>query len=116
MTALGGNKHWYTAAELADLALPGLPKTKRKINELAADSRWAFKTDDRDQALARPRAGRGGGFEYHWSILPPATKTAMVQRGLVVELVELPVAANRDSLWDWFDGQPDLGNICIGRG
>jgi len=119
MSATGGGKVWFTAAELAELRLPGLPGTKRKVNELASLQRWAERHDGRDQPLARRRAGRGGGMEYHWGVLPPAAKSALVSRGLI-EAVDggsaaapqaqpAPKAAEpvRDTLWLWFDAQSD---------
>ncbi|QRY97118.1 hypothetical protein JT366_07745 [Sphingomonas paucimobilis] len=52
---LHGGKEWFTAAELAELALAGLPTTKRKINERAAEERWAIAVDAKGMPLARPR-------------------------------------------------------------
>ncbi|CAO4163674.1 DDE-type integrase/transposase/recombinase [Methylorubrum populi] len=68
-------KLWLTAAEIADLALPGLPATKRNINALAEQSGWA----DR-KGLCRPRSRSGGGMEYHLDILPPQARQAYVAR------------------------------------
>lgn len=113
MTAHGGAKHWFTALELAEMALPGLPKTKRKINEAAAERGWAFAVDTAGRPLARPRPGRGGGLEYHHSVLPPATSLALVKRGL---LTSVTLAAgtqtntqtnSRGELWAWLDSQSD---------
>ncbi|WP_425230232.1 transposase domain-containing protein [Sphingomonas sp.] len=70
-------KLWWTAAELADARLPGLPTVKRKINERAAAERWAFAADPAGRPLARPRAGRGGGLEYHRDALPAAARAAL---------------------------------------
>lgn len=64
-------KLWLTSSELADLALPGMPATKRNINLLAEREDWA-----RFSALCRPRAGRGGGVEYHINLLPVASRVA----------------------------------------
>ena len=77
-----GGKCWFTAAELADLALPGLPRQKRKINERAADEFWAVKTDASGAPLARTRQGRGGGTEFHHSVLPAMAKAELVKRGI----------------------------------
>ena len=57
MMGVGGAKTWWTASELADLALPALPRVKRKVNELAASARWALRVDASGSPLARPRAG-----------------------------------------------------------
>lgn len=64
-------KPWLTSSEIADLALPGLPTTKRNVNALAEREDWA-----RFSALCRQRAGRGGGLEYHVNLLPVAARAA----------------------------------------
>jgi len=107
MSASGGAKSWFSASELAELKLTGLQSVKRKVNEKAVDERWALRTDAAGLAMARPRAGRGGGLEYHVSILPPSAVTELVRRGLVQAMVEAPAEPPRDQLWAWFDGQPD---------
>lgn len=56
-------ERWYSALELA--GMPGLPTTKRGVNDLATRDAWPF----------RDRAGRGGGREYPLSILPVETRT-----------------------------------------
>jgi len=61
-------ERWYTGAEL--VGLPGLPGTDRNIRAKA----------ERDGWTARPRAGRGGGREYAFSALPPATQAALLLR------------------------------------
>jgi len=107
--AAGGSKVWFTAADLADLALPGLSRAKRKINEMAADLRWALKVDRAGMALARPRAGRGGGLEYHVSLLPPSAVTELVKRGLFTPCLssEQTNTPAPDQMWSWYDRQPD---------
>ncbi len=116
MSALGGQKTWFTAADLAALALPGLPKAKRKVNELAADRRWAFQRGPDGAEMARPRAGRGGGLEYHVGLLPPAATAELMRRGLLAapepasNVVALhpgtPKDEAPDQLWAWFERQP----------
>lgn len=64
-------KMWLTPAEIADLALPGLPTTKRGVQIVAEREDWA-----RFVGMCRARAGRGGGVEYHVNLLPVAARTA----------------------------------------
>jgi len=64
-------KLWLTSSEIADLALPGMPTTKRNVNALAEREDWA-----RFSAWCRQRAGRGGGLEYHVNLLPVAARIA----------------------------------------
>lgn len=100
-------KIWFTAAELAELALPGLSKAKRKINERAQEERWALRTDSAGMPLARPRQGRGGGLEYHLDLLPAAARLELVKRGLTPaaapanDIIQLPQARG----WEWYESQ-----------
>ncbi|QRE76136.1 DNA-binding protein [Methylobacterium aquaticum] len=62
-------KLWLSAAEIADLGLPGLPATKRNINALAESQDWSART-----GLCRRRASAGGGVKYHLDLLPPEAR------------------------------------------
>ncbi len=62
-------KAYYTAQELADLSLPGMPTSKRRINEKANRENWDF----------RAREGRGGGREYPLDALPQAVRIFIAQ-------------------------------------
>ncbi|NLW34882.1 MAG: transposase, partial [Syntrophorhabdus aromaticivorans] len=59
---------WHSAKELA--GLPGIPGTERGVQIKAQQKSWQ----------SRPRAGRGGGREYHISALPEATRIALLER------------------------------------
>ncbi len=109
-------KEWFSSAELASLALPGLSTAKRKVNERAEAEGWALRTCHLGQPLARNRAGRGGGVEYHASVLPTAARLELVRRGLAPETVgdtnlaggEPPVDVAKpahSTLWSWFDSR-----------
>ncbi|MFT4098463.1 MAG: DDE-type integrase/transposase/recombinase [Rhodoblastus sp.] len=60
-------RDWLSTAEFAALALPGLPATQRGWNEFAEREGWLSQTN-----LVRQRKARGGGLEYHISLLPQA--------------------------------------------
>jgi putative transposase len=113
---VSGGKQWFTAAELAELRLPGLAKVKRKINERAAKELWALRTDEHGVPMARKRVGRGGGIEYHIALLPASVRLALVQRGIcadasrpepVAQAAEADISPERVGSWAWFDGQSD---------
>ncbi len=111
---VGGPKVWFTAAELADLRLPGLSSAKRKINELAQAERWALRTDVGGMPLHRQKQGRGGGIEYHVAVLPPSASAELVKRGICGTRVSVPANddaggedADKARLWSWFDQQSD---------
>ncbi|MFN7191690.1 MAG: DNA-binding protein, partial [Rhodospirillales bacterium] len=78
-------KVWFTAAELAALALPGLPGTKRRINAVAARESWPH----------RDRSGRGGGREYPRDALPRDARDELAARDVSASAkTQLAVAAN----------------------
>lgn len=105
---LGGGKEWFTAAELEQLKLPGIPTTKRKINERAAGERWALRTTQAGAPLARPRQARGGGIEYHLDVLPAATRATLAGMGVAsaADIVAAP-GSTAEQLWRWLDGAGD---------
>ncbi len=79
---------WMTAQEIAESGLPDVPSDKRKVNEMIARDRWAMCAGSDGQPLHRKRAGRGGGFEWHSSLLPERSRLALVKRGLIAAPVE----------------------------
>lgn len=98
---------WYTAAELAALALPGLPATRRGI--AAAADRDGWTAPDAAGRTWRRRRGRGGGIEYHVSCLPLAAQArlALTAPPAAAE----PRAAAKAELsdaeaWAWFERLP----------
>lgn len=72
-------KEWLTAQEIADEALPGMPTTKRGVNKFAEAANWSSYP-----SLSRARSGFGGGYEYHYTLLPTLAQVAYVQRYMVV--------------------------------
>jgi putative transposase len=66
-------KTHYSCAELAAMKLPGLPSTKRNMNDLAVREKWP----------SRKRAGRGGGFEYQ----PPAAIMALIKQKTINSMI-----------------------------
>ena len=67
----GGFQEHFTPAELAELQLPGLPKTAQGIARRATIGRW-------------PRERGASGFFYHVSCLPPTAFDALIARLLDV--------------------------------
>lgn len=100
MTLTSPIKEWWSADELADSGLPDVPTTKRGVNMIADRMGWRAHPD-----FARKRAGRGGGFEYFWKLLPSrAQTTLMVEVG--PEAMSAPEAMSREDVWAYFDGLP----------
>lgn len=104
--AEGIAREWFTAAELAELGLPGLPTDKRSLNRRARDENWHLKVDSQGEPLSRPRVGRGGGTEFCLALLPPAAQLELAKRGIAPSLAEEALAASASSTgWRWYEGQ-----------
>jgi hypothetical protein len=104
MAARGGAsiQEWFSAGELARLGLPGLPTTTRGVLDVAAREGWAQGLCEVRGPLARPRRGRGGGTEYHVSLLPEAARTR-----LAAPAAATPERLDRDSMWIRWERLPD---------
>ena len=87
-------KLWWSADELFEARLPDLSITKRRIGERAKDWR-------RVPNAVRRREGRGGGWEYHWSVLPLAAQQALLASTFEVRK---KVEVDRDAVWADFEG------------
>ncbi|GIX17720.1 MAG: transposase [Rhodothalassiaceae bacterium] len=70
----GAMKEWWTARELASARLPGLPTSLRRLRDHMRRHGWDTAVGPDGAPLSRPRTGRGGGREYHISLLPPAAR------------------------------------------
>ncbi|MEO0589087.1 MAG: transposase domain-containing protein [Pseudomonadota bacterium] len=102
--ALSEGEAWFTAAEIADLALPGLPHDKRSVNRRAREERWASRQAADGALLVRKRGGRGGGSEFHISLFPGEARLELARRGIVRER-PAPVEDATAARWAWFDAQ-----------
>lgn len=80
---------WFTAGELAEMKLPGLATTKRGVLNIAERQGWATYRNGSGESCSRPRQGRGGGVEYHVSLLPEMARAKLSKaRPAKVEKVE----------------------------
>ncbi len=89
---------WWTAVEIAEADLPRLPSTTQRVTSLARREGWRGLGD-----LARRRRGRGGGWEYHWSLFPDEAKRSLLAASKVVAT---PRSADAAEAWAWFDELP----------
>ncbi len=98
---------WMSAQQIADAKLPGLPRDKRKVNEIARQQRWHQRISADGSALVRSRAGRGGGIEYHVDVLPEAARAKLLSRAPVSDGLESQIKSSphEASIWDWYDRQ-----------
>ena len=103
---MSGAREWFSAAELAALALPDMPATARGVQQLAERQGWA--EPEREGQQWRRRKGRGGGVEFHLSLLPC---TAQIKTALQFNAAETAEAAAATSaqgdLWARFERMPE---------
>ncbi|ACF01867.1 Integrase catalytic region [Rhodopseudomonas palustris TIE-1] len=78
-------KDYLSAAEIAALALPGLPASKRGVAFAAERAGWE----------KRQRSGKGGGLEYAVTSLPPQARIAYL--GHHTSEIELPASLAREA-------------------
>ncbi|MEM5477146.1 transposase domain-containing protein [Pacificibacter sp. AS14] len=95
MSRVEPSKIWWSADELAASKLPTLPGTRQGVNLLAAA--WRLQA-----GCAERKAGRGGGWQYHWSVLPLEARKALLARTEVAA----DAKPERGAAWAAFDGLP----------
>ncbi|GGG30785.1 transposase [Caldovatus sediminis] len=103
------SREWFTAAALAALALPGLPRAKKNVTALAKRAGWQH--PEAEGRLWRRRRGGGGGIEYHCSVLPAKAQAALA-RIFAAGAAGAAGGAAREALvagelWAWFERQPE---------
>ncbi|MFQ5533443.1 MAG: DNA-binding protein [Sphingomonadales bacterium] len=69
------SREYYSAADLAQMKLPGMPETEGGCIRRAKRENWR----------GRQRQGRGGGREYHISSLPPQARIELARRASISE-------------------------------
>lgn len=87
-----------------------MPASKRGVARMAETRRW-----DKGE-LARVRSGRGGGMEYHFTLLPELAQAALVMRYGEAAVASAPVVLKRTALvaapprgaaaWAWYETLP----------
>lgn len=98
-------QEWFTLAELAALGLPGLATTKRGVQLNADREGWATMRTASGEALSRPRKARGGGVEYHLSLLSEAAQAKLAMARPAKALEAAPVQS-RESVWRRYESLP----------
>lgn len=73
-------KEYLTAPEIAEENLPDLPASSYRVREYAKREGW-----DDQPFYFRERLGRGGGREYHYTLMPTLAKLAYTTRHLKVD-------------------------------
>ena len=103
MTNLLHIQDWWTAAEIADAALPDLPTTRQGVEQIIKRDGWRAHPD-----LARKRAGRGGGWEYSSKLFPARAQRALTEAvmGASAATPSAPAKLGRDEAWAYYEALP----------
>jgi transposase InsO family protein len=89
-------REWFTAAEILATGSAALPSDMRALNRLIDRERWHA-----DERRARPRSGRGGGFEYHLQLLPAEVQAKLIAQQCADQTAHGDARAH--ALWDRFE-------------
>lgn len=101
MSDLRPKVEWWTASEIADAALPDMPATRQGVEQLIKRDSWRSKGTE----LARRRAGKGGGWEYSWKLLPDLAKRKLLTP-IAAAPATTPARMGRDEAWAWYETLP----------
>lgn len=99
--SVGTPLEWFSAAQLAELSLPALPTTKQGVLDLAVEEDWYNRRAADGSPLTRSRPSRGGGQQFHVSVLPLEAREALKLRELAAN-----DADTKKHDWDWLKRQP----------
>jgi putative transposase len=99
MTRAEPAKLWWTANEIAEAGLRGMPDSRQGVEFAIKQAEWRSQPD-----YARRREGRGGGWEYHWKLFPDSAQRQLL--AAIKAPVEAKPAVDRDAVWGWFEGLP----------
>lgn len=90
---------WWTADEIAAAGLSDMPATRQGVDAVIKREDWRAQGQ-----FSRRRAGKGGGWEYHWRLFPSRAQRKL----LLAAAAPVPKAArDRDEAWAWFESLPD---------
>lgn len=100
-------RQFFTAAELADLALPAMPATKAGVLIRANTENW--RAPEAAGVMWRPRIGKGGGTEFHYTLLPneAIAKLLLLYGPRKRKAEKAEKKSDSKTLWTWFETLPD---------
>lgn len=91
---------WWTSKDIAEAHLPDMPKSTRGVEKLIDRLNWRIYPK-----LARRRQGRGGGWEYHWTLFPSRAQAALLAVAAPAE--QTAERTGRSEAWEWFEALPE---------
>lgn len=106
---MSGAREWFSATEIAAMALPGLPNTQRGIALRAQAEGWTL--PQAEGRTWRRRQARGGGVQFHVSVLPLAARAKLALEARAEAAPPAPreaakAALSHEEAWAWFERLP----------
>lgn len=89
---------WFTLDEILPHAGQALPASRRGLAEHAGREGW-----DRDQRRSQMRWGKGGGRQYHYTLLPAEVQAKLLAASAPAAPVAPEVTARSNALWTAFE-------------
>ncbi len=90
-------KEWYSAREIAEIGLTGVPASERRVRD--------FLGKISDATKVRNRKDVGGGKEYHISVLPLPSPKSERTSGVNDNKKDAGLAPKTTKGWAWFEKQ-----------
>ncbi len=94
---------WFTLKEIAAAAAPDLPGSERSLYRHVVRAGWHH-----NPLMCRVRAGKGGGQEFHVSLLPQPVRLRLTQaaRPTVSGACGPAAKPDREALWTAYEAAP----------
>ncbi|GBR09410.1 transposase domain-containing protein [Gluconobacter frateurii] len=103
---MSGTSHiWYSASQLAAMALPGMPGTARGVQIRAESENWL--APELEGQTWRRRQGRGGGFEFTPYALPLSARVKLAVANAPAQAETFVEKREREDLWRRYEGMPE---------
>lgn len=99
------SQEWFSAAELAALALPHMPATRQGVQALAERRDWM--RPEWEGRVWRPRAATGGGAEFHFSVLPLEARAKIAHAFATRSGDGAKECSQQAELWARFERMPE---------
>lgn len=93
---------WWTARDIAEAALPDCPATQQNVDAMAKRLGWR-----EHPTHARRRAGRGGGWEYNWELLPLRARQKLLRDIAEAGVKSAPTEDQRAETHARFEAMPE---------
>ena len=99
MSEICPKKEWWTSAEIAEANLPDMPGARNNVDALAKRNGWREHPE-----FSRKRTGRGGGWEYNWSLFPSRARRQLLKETAPAATQEMPSGEEQHA---YFEALPE---------